>query len=124
MKEKELKDLLSKRLYIELQLFKYAILRQTKEEIYRGSFKIEAIEHAYEILQENMENIDEDTVCVLLYQDFSVLEFLCQEWMSREDSVFGGFREYIKNRLETITQIKDTVSEKEGEDGAEFNKAA
>ena len=52
---KELKDLLLKRLHIELQLFKDSILRQSKEEVYKSSYKIEVFVNSYEILVEDME---------------------------------------------------------------------
>ncbi|MEZ3462623.1 MAG: DUF3848 domain-containing protein [Lachnospiraceae bacterium] len=85
---KELRDLLLKRLHIELQLFKDSILRQSKEEVYKSSYKIEVFVNSYEILVEDMEGLDEDTVRGLLYQNFGILDFLYQEWLTREDCVF------------------------------------
>lgn len=124
MNGKELRDLLSNRLYIELQLFKYSILGQTKEEIYRDSYKIEVFANTYEILLDDIENVDEEVVCVLLYQNFSILEFLYQEWLSKEDSVFDELKGYIKGELETIAQINNSVFGKERVDGTGIDKVA
>ena len=41
MDENELRDLLSKRLYIELQLFRDSMLRKEKEDIFKSSYEIE-----------------------------------------------------------------------------------
>ena len=89
---KELKDLLLKRLHIELQLFKDSILRQPKEEIYKSSYKIEVFVNSYEILLEDMERLDGDTVRGLLYQNFGILDFLYQEWLTREDCIFDELK--------------------------------
>ncbi len=121
---KELKDLLLKRLHIELQLFKDSILRQSKEEVYKSSYKIEVFVNSYEILVEDMEGLDEDTVRGLLYQNFGILDFLYQEWLTREDCVFDELKAYISGELGVIAKINSPVCGKEGADGTEFNKAA
>ncbi len=41
MDENELRDLLSKRLYIELQLFKDSMIQKEKEDIFKSSYEIE-----------------------------------------------------------------------------------
>ncbi len=121
---KELKDLLLKRLHIELQLFKDSILRQSKEEVYKSSYKIEVFVNSYEILVEDMEKLDEDTVRGLLYQNFGILDFLYQEWLTREDCVFDELKAYISGELGAIAKINSPACGKEGADGTEFNKAA
>lgn len=121
---KELKDLLLKRLHMELQLFKDSILRQSKEEIYKSSYKIEVFVNSYEILLEDIEKLDEDTVRGLLYQNFGILNFLYQEWLTREDCVFDELKAYISGELGMIAKINAPASGKEGADGTEFNKAA
>lgn len=40
MEEKELKELFSERLHIELHLFRDSMLQKTKKEIYEASYKI------------------------------------------------------------------------------------
>lgn len=121
---KELKDLLLKRLHIELQLFKDSILRQSKEEVYKSSYKIEVFVNSYEILVEDMERLDEDTVRGLLYQNFGILDFLYQEWLTREDCVFDELKAYIGGELGAIAKINSPAYGKEGADGTELNKAA
>lgn len=44
MDESEMRDLLSKRLYLELQLFKDSVLRKEKEDIFKSSFHFRARE--------------------------------------------------------------------------------
>jgi hypothetical protein len=121
---KELKDLLLKRLHIELQLFKDSILRQPKEEIYKSSYKIEVFVNSYEILLEDMERLDGDTVRGLLYQNFGILDFLYQEWLTREDCIFDELKAYISGELGMIAKINSPACGKEGADGTELDKAA
>ena len=121
---KELKDLLLKRLHIELQIFKDSILRQPKEEIYKSSYKIEVFVNSYEILLEDMERLDGDTVRGLLYQNFGILDFLYQEWLTREDCIFDELKAYISGELGMIAKINSPACGKEGADGTELDKAA
>ena len=121
---KELKDLLLKRLHIELQLFKDSILRQPKEEIYKSSYKIEVFVNSYEILLEDMERLDGDTVRGLLYRNFGILDFLYQEWLTREDCIFDELKAYISGELGMIAKINSPACGKEGADGTELDKAA
>lgn len=121
---KNLKDLLLKRLHIELQLFKDSVLRQTKEEIYNSSYKIEVFANFHEILLEVVEKLDEDVVQGLLYQNFGILDFLYQEWLTREDCVFDEQRAYLGDELRTIAKINSPVCKKEGANGTEYDKAA
>lgn len=121
---KELKDLLSKRLHIELQIFKDSILRQTKEEVYISSYKIEFFVNSYEILLENMERLKGDMVRGLLYQNFGILEFLYQEWLTREDCIFDELGAYISGERGEIAKINTPACKKEDTDGTELNKAA
>jgi len=124
MGEEELRELLSQRLYIELQIFKDSILRQTKEEIYKSSYKIEIFINAYEILLEDMEHLDGDTVRGLLRQDSGILDSLYQEWLTREDSVFEELKAYIGGGLGMIAKISSPACGKEDRDGTEPDKAA
>ena len=47
MEEKELKEILLEKLYIELHLFKDSMLQKTKKEIYEASYKIEVYVNVY-----------------------------------------------------------------------------
>ena len=124
MGEEELRDLLSKRLYIELQLFKDAILRQTKEEVYKSSYKIEVYVNAYEILLEDMENLEKDMIHRLLYRKDSILEALYQEWLARKDPVFEELKTNIGSGLEAIIKTDASGHGKEKSDGTGPDQAA
>lgn len=122
MGEEELRELLSQRLHIELQIFKDSILRQTK--IYKSSYQIEIFVNAYEILLEDMEHLDGDMVRGLLRQDSGILDSLYQEWLAREDSVFEELKAYIGGGLGMIAKISSPACGKEDRDGTEPDKAA
>lgn len=124
MELQEWKDLLRKRLHIEWRLFEDSILQQTKKEIYKSSYKIEVFANAYEILLEDIEGLDEDTVRELLYQNFGILDFLYQEWLAREDCAFDELKTYIGGELEAIAMRSSLVCRKEDAGETEFNKAA
>ncbi len=144
MELQEWKDLLRKRLHIEWRLFEDSILRQTKKEIYKSSYKIEVFANVYEILLEDMEGLQirvqqsslmkdtieilgavaEDTVRELLYQNFGILDFLYQEWLAREDCAFDELKTYIGRELEAIAMRSSLVCRKEDAGETEFNKAA
>lgn len=124
MEEKEPRDLLAGRLYIELQLFKYSILGQTKEKIYKASYKIEVMANTYEILLQEIACLDKEAVYGFLYQNFSILEQLYQEWLTREDGVFDELKAYVGSEMENIGKIKHLTCGKEKENGTESDQAA
>ncbi|MCM1500255.1 MAG: DUF3848 domain-containing protein [Clostridium sp.] len=124
MDVKELRDLLSKRLYIELQLFKDSKLRQEREEVFKDSYKIEIYVNLYEIFAVHIDNLQEDTIRRLLSLKFGILEFIYQEWLKREDSFYEELRAYACGELETISELGSLDYGKENGDGTEFNQAA
>lgn len=124
MDVKELRDLLSKRLYIELQLFKDSKLRQEREEVFKASYKIEIYVNLYEIFTVHIDNLQEDTIRRLLSLKFGILEFIYQEWLKRGDSFFEELRAYACGELETISELGSLDYGKENGDGTEFNQAA
>jgi len=76
MNEDELRDLLSKRLYIELQLFKDSMLRKEKEDIFKSSYEIEVYVNLYEIFTVHIGRLNVDTMRRLLSLNFGILEHL------------------------------------------------
>jgi len=76
MDENELRDLLSKRLYIELQLFRDSMLRKEKEDIFKSSYEIEIYVNLYEIFMVHLENLDIDTMRRILNLKFGIMEHL------------------------------------------------
>lgn len=124
MDEKEMKDLLFGRLYIELQLFRYSVLQCTKEEIYSKSFKIETFVNMYEILVEDAEKLDEEIIYSLLCCNEGILESLYQKWLSKEDSLFEELKSYINEELLNLGQDEVPHLEGEAEDGEWTDQAA
>lgn len=120
----ELRDLLSKRLYIELQLFKDHKLRQEKDEIFKASYKIEIYVNLYEIFMVHIDNLQEDIIRRLLSLKFGILEYIYQKWLSTEDSFFDELRAYACGELETVSELGSSDYGKENEDGSEFDQAA
>lgn len=124
MDEKELKRLLLERLHLELYLFKGSMLRKTKEEIYKASYKIEVFVNMYEILSEDVKGLDEGTVYGLLYWKYGILESLYQEWLGYADNSFDELKAYVGGELEATAQSAKMAERKEKENGAEFHQAA
>ena len=123
MEEKELKELFSERLHIELYLFKDSMLRKTNKEIYEASYKIEVFVNVYEILMEEVENLDIETVRGLLYWKYGILESLYQEWLGRDDNSFDELKAYVGSELGVMAQ--ESIScRREREDGEEPCQAA
>ena len=103
MDENELRDLLSKRLYIELQLFKDSMLRKEKEDIFQSSYEIEIYVNLYEIFLAHIANLGEDAVRRLLGLNFGILEFVYRGWLSREDGFYDELRSYACEELQKIS---------------------
>lgn len=117
MDENGLRDLLSKKLYIELQLFRDSMLQ--KGDIFKSSYKIEIYVNLYEISMMHIENLDADTMRRLLSLSFGILEHTYQEWLSREDGFFDELREYACRELEALSEMgnpehKEEVKVKHG----------
>lgn len=124
MDENELKDLLAKRLYLELQIFKCSLLEQTKEEIYKASYKIEGLVNAYEILLTKLEGMDSDTVYALLYWNTSILEDLYNNWLTRKDCVYDVLKAYVESGLADTARAVHPACRKERENGTVSDKAS
>ena len=119
-----MRDLLSKRLYIELQLFKDSMLQREKEDIFRSSYEIEIYVNLYEIFMMHIGNLDISTMRKLLGLAFGILEHAYQEWLSREDGFFDELSEYARDELIVISNLRDLHNGEEGEDGTGIDKAA
>jgi len=124
MNENELRDLLSKRLYIELQLFRDSVLWEEKEDIFKSSYEIEIYVNLYEILMVHISNLDADTMRRLLNLPFGILGHMYQEWLTREDSFYDELRAYACSELKDISELGSVDYRKEDGDGTGFNKAA
>lgn len=124
MGEKEGKRLLAKRLYLELRMYRYAILRKSKKEIYESSYKTEMMTAIYEVLLESLEYINENTVCNLLYWNESILEFLYEEWLKKEDSSFEELKAHVGAELGIVPETEENSSRKDIMDGKRIYQAA
>jgi hypothetical protein len=123
MEEKELKELLLETLHIELHLFKDSMLQKTKKEIYEASYKIEVYVNMYEILMEEVENLDIETVRGILHWKYGILELLYEEWLGHDDNSFDELKSYVGSELGVMAQ-GDISCRRESEDGEELNQAA
>ena len=121
MGEKELKVLLLERLHIELNLFKDSMLQKEKREIYEDSYKIEVFVNVYEILLEEIANLDAEIIRGLLHWRYSILGSLYQEWLTRDDCSYDELKAYAGNEVRVIAQPEDG---KEDKDGTELGEAA
>lgn len=124
MGEKEARNLLEKRLYLELQVFRYSILRKSKREIYDSAYKIELLETIYDILLEKIQSIKEDQICHLLWWKGGILEIIYQEWLKKEDSSYEELLAHVKDEVSLFSGEDFVVLTKEGSDGERVNKAA
>lgn len=124
MDENGLRDLLSKRLYIELQLFKDSMLRKGKEDIFKSSYEIEIYVNLYEIFMIYIADLKAETLRRLLNLKFGIMEHIYQEWLSQEDSFFNELREYACGELAALSETGNREHREEGEDGTGTDKAA
>ena len=123
MEEKELKELLLERLHIELHLFRDSMLCKTKMEIYESSYKIEVYVNVYEILMEEVENLDIETVRGVLHWRYGILESLYEEWLGYRDDAYDELKAYVGSELKVMAQ-EDISCRKELEDGTKSDQAA
>ena len=123
MEEKELKELFSERLHVELYLFKDSMLQKTKKEIYEASYKIEVYVNVYEILMEEVENLDIETVRGILHWRYGILESLYEEWLGYRDDSYDELKSYVGSELGAMAQ-GDISCRREREDGEERYQAA
>ena len=123
MEEKELKELFSERLHVDLYLFKDSMLQKTKKEIYEASYKIEVFVNVYEILMEEVENLDIETVRGILHWRYGILESLYEEWLGYRDDSYDELKSYVGSELGAMAQ-GDISCRREREDGEERYQAA
>ena len=124
MDEKELRELLQERLYMELQLFKDSMLQKEKEEIFKDSYKTEIYVNLYEIFVVHADSLKSDTMRRLLNLNFGILEAVYQEWLGKEDRFFDELRDYACRELENISEMGSRKCGKDDEGGQGFDKAA
>ena len=120
----ELRDLLSKRLYIELQLFKDSMLQKEKKDIFKSSYEIESYVNLYEIFIMHTDNLDADTIRRLLNLKFGIMEHIYQEWLSQEDGFFDELKKYACDELEILSELGNPNRREEEEDGSGLDKTA
>ena len=123
MEEKELKELFSERLHVELYLFKDSMLQKTKKEIYEASYKIEVYVNVYEILMEEVGSLDIETVRGILYWKYGILESLYEEWLGHDDNSFDELKSYVGSELGVMAQ-GDISCRREREDGEKLYQVA
>ena len=123
MEEKELKELFLERLHVELHLFRDSMLQRTKKEIYEASYKIEVFVNVYEILMEEVENLDIESVRGVLHWRYGILESLYKEWLGYRDDAYDELKAYVGSELKVMAQ-EDISCRKELEDERKSDQAA
>ena len=124
MGEKEARNLLEKRLYLELQVFRYSILRKSKREIYDSAYKIELMETIYDILLEKIQSMKEDQICHLLWWHSGILEPIYHEWLKKDDSSYEEMLAHVKAELKLFSNEDLVVLTKEDGNGKKYDKVA
>ena len=124
MGEKEARSLLEKRLYLELQIFRYSVLRKSKREIYDCAYKIEVLETIYDLLLENIQNIKEEILYHLLWWNGGILELTYQEWLKKEDSSYEELSEHIRGELTLFSEDNHEILIREESNGERIDQAA
>ena len=102
MEENGLRDLLSKRLYIELQLFRDSMLQREKEDIFQSSYVIEVYVNLYEIFMVHIDNLD-----------IGIMR-----------SFFDELKAFACDGLGTLSELGNLDCREEAEDGKRPDKAA
>jgi len=123
MGEREVRRLLAKRLHLEFQMFKYNTLMKSKQEIYDSSYQIEMMAAIYEIIIEQIESIGEETIGHLLWWNSSILQFLYDEWLSKDDSSYEELKAHVGMEL-GIGHSSGNIRREDAVDGARIYKAA
>lgn len=124
MDENELRGLLSKRLYIEQQLFKDSMLQKEKEDIFQSSYEIEIYVNLYEIFMEHIGGLKADILRRLLNLNSGIMEHTYQEWLSQEDGFFDELKEYACRELEALSEMGNPDNREEVEHGTGIDQAA
>ena len=124
MDEKELRELLLQRLYLEYMLFKDSLLQTRKEDIFAASYKVEIFVNLYEILLAQAGDLRSDTIRGLIKLNFGILEFLYREWLDKEDGFYEELKGYACSELEALSVNGSRAGRKDGGDGKEFDQAA
>lgn len=85
MDRKELQELFSGKISLELERFKDRMLKQEPEVIYQNAYRIDCMVCIYEVLADMGQKISEDALKALLMFP-NLLAFLYAGWLKQEDS--------------------------------------
>ena len=124
MDVKRLRELLAKRLYLELQLFKDTKLVQEKEDIFRSSYEIVIHVNLYGILTAYADSLQKGAIRRLLNLKSVILGSLYREWLTREDCFYDELRPYACRELEAVSELGGLDCREEDVDGTGLDKAA
>lgn len=124
MDERQLREVFSERLHIEIQLFKDSMLRKSKADIYAASYRIEMYVNLYEILVEQAERMSEMLIRAMVYYPGGILDAFYEEWLKREDNFYTEIKDYVEDELEVILNNRVAYERKEEESGKRKERAA
>ncbi len=76
------------------------------------------------ILTDSMKEWPENTVRWFLYRNYGILDFLYQEWLSRNDGFYDELADYVRREMDKISQIRTRGNGKENGYEEQYNQAA
>ena len=85
--------------------------------------KIEVFVNVYEILMEEVENLDSETLRGLLHWRYGILESLYEEWLGYRDDSYDELKAYVGSELGVMAQ-GDISCRREREDGEKLYQVA
>ena len=88
-----------KKIYEEYRQFRESTLNQSKEDIYKDSYKIDVFVNLYEILIERSEQLS-DAILENLLKRSGILELIYQRWLKKEDSTYDEIVQCVDEELQ------------------------
>lgn len=85
----------------ELKLYKYRMLKQTKEEIFARAYEIDCMIRIYELLVEESQKMEKGQLesCI---RSSNLLAYLYSEWLKLPDTQNAELEEMIRNLFHEI----------------------
>lgn len=98
MEEKEFQELFRKKIHLELGDFEHDMLKKEAEDVHYNAYRIECMNDIFECLCEMSRKMEVPVVKELLVFP-SLLTFLCEQWIKREDSHMEEIRACVGQEI-------------------------
>lgn len=89
-----------KKIQMEYLYFKETTLKQSREEIFADSYRIDVFTNLYELLVGLSENLPEDLLKKLLCTE-NLLDSLYEDWLKKEDSSHMELTEFVMEKVKS-----------------------